>query len=92
MYYTDTMLKIWAKTVLEEKITRDLMFKRFEKFDPAKFMDYLIEICYELDIPTPVVLKSHTSHFSEFNIVRFKPSDFVESVDFAVLILENASG
>ncbi len=85
------MLKIWAKTTAEEKITRDLLFSRFEKFDPDRFIDYLMEICYELDIPTPVVLSSHISNFFEFNIVRFKAADFVETVDFEQLILENAS-
>ena len=85
------MLKIWAKTLSDDKITRDLMFKRFEKFDIEKFSDCLMEICYELDIPTPVVLTSHTTNFAQFNIVRFKANDFVESVDFEVLVLENAS-
>ena len=85
------MLKIWAKTLAEDKMTRDLMFKRFEKFEAGRFMEYLTEICYELDIPTPVVLKSHTANFSEFRVVRFRPCDFVESIDFEQLVLENAS-
>ncbi|MCL2797101.1 MAG: hypothetical protein FWD58_03495 [Firmicutes bacterium] len=85
------MLKIWAKTLVNDKITRDLMFKRFEKFDYARFMDYLVEVCYELDIPTPVVLKCHAANFREFNVARFRVCDFVERVDFEILVLENAS-
>ena len=85
------MLKIWAKTLVKDKITRDLMYKKLEKYNSATFMDYLVEICYEFDIPTPVVLKSHRYNFNKFNIVRFRASDFVESIDFEVLVLENAS-
>ena len=50
-----------------------------------------MEICYEMDIPTPVVLKSHRHNFSQFNTTRFRASDFVESVDFETLVLENVS-
>ena len=85
------MLKIWAKTLLDDKITRDYMYKRFEKFDLAQFSDYLMELCHDMDIPTPVVLKSHTVNFNAFNIVRFRAGDFVEKIDFEALVLENAS-
>lgn len=85
------MLKIWAKTVKEDKITRDFMFKKFEKFNGDKLMDYLVEICYQFDIPTPMLLTSHLNNFEFFNIVKFKETDFVEPIDFEFLVLENAS-
>ncbi|MCL2061488.1 MAG: hypothetical protein FWH03_02570 [Firmicutes bacterium] len=85
------MIKLWVKTKVAEKLTRDHIFRRNEKFDIDKFTEYLMEICYELDIPTPVVLSSHINNFFEFNTVRFKPDDFVEAVDFEVFIIENAA-
>lgn len=86
------MLKIWAKTIIQkDKIQKDLLFTRPEPYVPEDFMSYLMEICYEMDIPTPVVLKSHKHNFTQFNTTRFRASDFVESVDFEVLVLENAS-
>ena len=86
------MLKIWAKTLVDkDKIRKDLMYKRPETYSPDKFDQYLMEICYELDIPTPVVLKSHHHNFAHFNTTRFRRDDFVESVDFDTLVLENAS-
>lgn len=86
------MLKIWAKTIIQkDKIQKDLLFTRPEPYVPENFMAYLMEICYEMDIPTPVVLKSHKHNFAQFNTTRFRASDFVESVDFEVLVLENAS-
>ncbi|MDR2201543.1 MAG: hypothetical protein LBP26_02065 [Clostridiales bacterium] len=84
------MLKIWAKTTVGDKITNDIIYRRFEKYDSGKFMEYLNEICHDFDIPTPVVLKSHVTHFESFNITRFKSGDFIESVDFDSLVLENA--
>ena len=85
------MLKIWAKAMIKDKIVKDLLYKRYEKYESEKFMEYLVEICHEFDCPTPVVLKSHTKNFAAFNITRFKSSDFVEPIDFDVLVLENAS-
>ena len=85
------MIKIWAKTLFDGKITRSYVLQLFEKYDADKFFDYLVDICYELDIPTPVVTKVHASHYNRFNVVRFKEKDFVESIDFETLILENAS-
>lgn len=85
------MLKIWAKIITNEKIVKDLMYIRAEKFYERDFHTHLMEICHELDIPTPVVLKCHKHNFMRFNITKFKASDFVESVDFDSLQLENAS-
>ena len=86
------MLKIWAKTLVnKDKIQKDLLFTRPEPYAADKFQQYLMEICYEMDIPTPVVLKSHRHNFSQFNTPRFRASDFVESVDFETLVLENVS-
>jgi len=85
------MTRIWAKTILHDKITRSFVLSEVDKFSTAYFFDYLAKICHELDIPTPVILKTHANHFEQFNIVRFKTNDFVESIDFEVLVLENAS-
>lgn len=85
------MLKIWAKIITGDKIKKDLIYRSDEKFAKNKLHSYLIEICHEMDVPTPVVLKSHIKNFDSFNITRFKASDFVESVDFDSLVLENAS-
>lgn len=82
------MFKIWSKTILEEKITRDIMYENNEKFDINKFSEYLIEVCYELDIPTPLILSNHIKNFDKFNNVSFSVADFVESIDFEKLVLE----
>lgn len=85
------MIKIWAKTVKNHKIARQCVLERFGKYDAADFFDYLVELCGELDAPTPVILKSHTSNFAKFNHVAFSKGDFMENVNFDRLILENIS-
>ena len=82
------MFKIWARTISNDKITKSLMYKGEDKFDRSKFLKYLTEICEQMDIPTPVLLKSHIRNFDAFNITRFLSSDFVESVDFDNLTVE----
>ena len=88
--YNINMLKLWAKTILGEKITRDQIYKKEEKYDTKNFESYLNDICYEFDIPTPIILKVHIKHFENFNITRFRRSDFIEEVDYDFLIIENA--
>lgn len=83
------MVKIWVKTNLNKKITKSEIFVFEGKYEEARFEEYVREICNDMDIPTPVVLSSHVSAFTRYNISRFKKGDFVESVDFDELSLEN---
>lgn len=85
------MFKIWAKTIKNHKIVKDTVYRNAEKFDEDEFLRYLTDICYDLDIPTPVILKSHLQNFKLYNIAKFRPEDFVESVSFDLLQLENAN-
>ena len=81
-------MKIWAKTVLEEKITRDLIYEYEHIGNIDEFVTAMQEICEQLDIPTPVATYINLNHFVMFNNTRFKPRDFVESVDFDMLDIE----
>ncbi len=85
------MFKIWAKTQTGDKIISDYMYINGDKYDEREFAAYLMEICHEMDIPTPVILKHHIRGFHSFNITTFKAEDFVESVDFDKFVLENAT-
>ena len=83
------MFKIWAKVLVDEKIIKQCVFASEEKFSYGEFFKYLAEICGDLDIPTPVLLKTHIFNYAKFGTVRFIPRDFAESVDFTKLVLEN---
>lgn len=81
-------MKIWAKTTVEEKITRDLLYEYESAVNLDEFVAVLQEICGQMDVPTPVATYVNFNHFVMFNNTRFKPRDFVESVDFDVLDIE----
>jgi hypothetical protein len=49
----------------------------------------LTEICHALDIPTPVLTKTHIFNFAKFNHVKFPARDFVETLGYDHLFLEN---
>ena len=83
------MVKIWAKVMKKDKILNQLVFEREESMDYSKFFEYLSEICFNLDIATPVLIKTHLFDYAKYNVVKFTKSDFVESISFDKLVLEN---
>ena len=83
------MFRIWAKVLKEEHIIKQTVYESEKKFTYSQFFKYLAEICESLDIPTPVLLKSHVFNYAKFNHVIFRPADFMESISFSKLVLEN---
>ena len=82
-------MKIWAKLITDGKIQKQFVYEKQERLTYSRFFDYLSDICHELDIPTPVLLKTHIFNFAKFNHVKFISRDFVESLDYDQLFLEN---
>ena len=82
-------MKIWAKLITDGKIQKQFVYEKQERLTYSRFFEYLSDICHELDIPTPVLLKTHIFNFAKFNHVKFIPRDFVESLDYDQLFLEN---
>lgn len=83
------VVKIWAKVMKKDKILKQFVFEREETMDYSHFFDYLSEICFNLDISTPVLIKTHLFDYAKYNVVKFTKSDFVESITFDKLVLEN---
>ena len=84
------MIRIWAKVMKKDKILKQFMFEKFSEMDYSEFFSYLKEICENLDIATPVLIKTHLFNYAKYNVVRFSQSDFVEQISFDKLVLENA--
>lgn len=82
------MYKIWARTQNKDKVAKSLIYKGEGDFEIRNFVRMLRDICEQMDIPTPVVLRSHTKNFDAFNVTRFLPDDFVEHVDFDSFYVE----
>ena len=83
------MFRIWAKVIREEKIVKQLTYESDDKFVYSQFFKYFSDICEELDVATPVLMKTHIFNYAKFGTVRFLPRDFAESVDFDKLVLDN---
>lgn len=71
-----------------DKILRDIVYEDDFVLRPASYIKALQEICYRLDVTTPVSLPTHYKHFERFNRVKYLPRDFVDSEDFDLFILE----
>lgn len=84
------MIRIWAKIMNNDKIIKDYMYTT-DNLLPENFHSFMVDICYHLDIPTPMVLSSHTNNFLLFNNTKFTKQDFVEKIYFEKLVIENAS-
>lgn len=83
------MFRIWGKVIKDGKIIKQVTYERTDKFSYSSFFSYLADICEQLDIATPVLLKIHIFNYAKFNTVKFIPRDFAEHVDFDKLVLEN---
>ena len=83
------MFRIWAKVIAGEKIIKQVTYENDEKFVYADFWKYISEICDELDISTPIVLKTHFFGYAKFRTVKFVARDFAEAPDFDKLVIEN---
>ncbi len=83
------MFRIWGKVIKDGKITKQITYERDDKFTYSRFFEYLADICEELDIATPVLLKTHIFNYAKFNTVKFIARDFAESIDFDKLVLDN---
>ncbi len=85
----NTSMRIWAKLMTDGKIRKQFVYENPETLTYSRFFDYLIDICQALDIPTPVLTKTHIFNFAKFNHVKFVGRDFVESLGYDHLFLEN---
>lgn len=83
------MFKIWAKVLSGEHIAKQTVYESDNQFTYSQFFNYLAEICDALDVPTPVLLKTHIFNYAKFRHVVFRRADFMEEVPFDKLILEN---
>jgi len=83
----NTLMKLWIKTIVNEKVDKNVITYSENSFD--SYGDALREICNELDIPSPIIMKSGYKHLLEFNSCKYKASDFIEGVDFDYMIVEN---
>ena len=84
-------MKYWVKTISGEKLLKNKIVMLDMKLTSGNFGTFIREISLEIDEPTPIVVDSQYRNFCEFNVVRFKASDYVESVPFDKMTIELVS-
>ncbi len=83
-------MRIWAKIIEKDTIVaKDTVYETNRALTYGNLEEMLREICYSLDLPTPVLIKSNFMHFKRFNNLKFYPSDFIESVELRYFEIEN---
>ena len=82
-------MKLWAKVIDGEYLRANVVVRNSLPLTQDNFEEVLREICHELDLSTPVTLASHFRHLAKFNIVEYKPRDFIEPVEFTKFAIEN---
>ena len=81
-------MKVLAKVMKGDKILRDVVYENDVPLTQSGFQSLMQELSYKLDIATPVILVNHLKHLERFNRVKFLARDFIEDVDFDLLIVE----
>ena len=75
------MLKVWAKIVIDHKVKNSVVLP----VDPENFYEGITQIAAALKIPTPIITQSQIDHFFEFNLLKLKQRDFIETISFDIL-------
>ncbi len=77
-------MRIWAKVLQDHKIIRETVreFSSARPSDREGWSVPLHELCQDLDLCRPVMLRKHVNDLKQFSRVVFKPADFMDSVDF----------
>lgn len=81
------MIHYWAKVINDDKIVTTFTLKE-NKLNLDEITNNISKICYELDLPTPIVLSKHKNHFANYSSATFLPTDFVEPVKFQKFVIE----
>ena len=86
-----TKTVLWAKIMKDSKVIKDCIYNLKGGYNENKLSEqYLKDICYILDIETPIILSKHRKHLSDYNMVKFLKEDFIDYINFDSLIIEKA--
>ncbi len=77
-------MRIWAKVLQDHRIISETVreFSSARPSDLEGWSPILHELCQDLDLCRPVILRKHVHDLKQFSRVVFKPADFIETVDF----------
>lgn len=82
------MLKLWGLLKSDQKIIQNHVASS-DADGLGAFRSCLDELCHTMDIQKPVILRKHENEFKNFGRTVFRPSDFIEPVEFSSFEVEN---
>ena len=77
-------MRIWAKVLQNHRIIRETV-REFSSARPSDMEGWSVilhDLCQDLDLCRPVILRKHVNDLKQFSRVVFKSADFIETVDF----------
>lgn len=83
------MVRLFAKTIKENRMTMHYKCAFNEDFNIDHFEYYVKAVCEHFDSPSPIILAKHIRDYIVFGTVTFMESDFVETIHFDKLVIEN---
>lgn len=83
-------MKVWGRIrknnkTIEEAIV-DINAKSIDEVDD--WSEPLSELCHDLDLSRPILLKKHLEEIDKFSSTSFSSQDFIESISFDKLEIE----
>lgn len=84
------MVKISAALIKNHRRIKSVTYTNLNEYKSEDFYFYVTEICRRLDISTPLIVPYTVKCYDEFNSVKIPGEDFVDSVNFDALYLENS--
>ncbi|HCW03294.1 MAG TPA: hypothetical protein DGK91_01390 [Clostridium sp.] len=83
------MLKVWVKVVKNNKIIKDkVVSSNIEGGYQANLKACITTFCEEFDIEKPYWLPYNVDEFNKRSKVTFDCNNFIESIDFDKLVIE----
>ena len=82
-------MKIWAKLLINNDLVKDMIYESDLPLSFDNYNKWVIDICNKFDIPTPVVVPYHFNNFMYYYNSVFKADDFIQSLDYHQLRIED---
>ena len=82
-------MKLWVRLMTDNRLKRDKVYFVNNINSLELLEESLRDICHDMDIPTPIILDAHFKNFIRFHNAKFIQDDFVETLDYDMLIVED---
>lgn len=82
-------MRFWLKAIKGEKLIISEIFEFEKSLTKSNWESMVHEMCYKVDLSTPISLTSHFNFINNFNTVTYLKRDFVEDIIPDKIVIEN---